>query len=145
MTHYAFFSLFFDRSFTLGLIGLLLLFHRFLAMYHSLVPSHGYCASHARTMSLFCFPYLLRFARTDHSFSFWTFWSRYYTSLVMYVYLVRSTLLQYINLVDTAIKLQTCSGRFPSLLSALSLALVIVTERLRALRLLTQTQLLRRL
>src|ERR1700761_9571529 len=58
----------------------------------------------------------------------------------MYVYLVRRTLLQYINLVDTAIKLQTCSGRFPSLLSALSLALVIVTERLRALRLLTLEQ-----
>ena len=58
----------------------------------------------------------------------------------MYVYLVCSTLLQYINLVDTAIKLQTCSGRFPSLLSALSLALVIVTERLRALRLLTLEQ-----
>ena len=58
----------------------------------------------------------------------------------MYVYLVRRTLLQYINLVDTAIKLQTCSGRFPSLLSASSLALVIVTERLRALRLLTLEQ-----
>src|ERR1700761_3756766 len=58
----------------------------------------------------------------------------------MYVYLVRSTLLQYINLVDTAIKLQTCSGRFPSPLSASSLALVIVTERLRALRLLTLEQ-----
>src|ERR1700761_9032346 len=47
---------------------------------------------------------------------------------------------QYINLVDTAIQLQTCSGRFPSLLSVLSLALVIVTERLRALRLLTLEQ-----
>ena len=58
----------------------------------------------------------------------------------MYVYLVRSTLLQYINLVDIAIQLQTCSGHFPSLLSASSLALVIVTERLRALRLLTLEQ-----
>src|SRR6202012_5967748 len=37
-----------------------------------LVPSHGYCASHARTMSLLCFLHLLRFARTDHSFLFWT-------------------------------------------------------------------------
>src|ERR1700761_8709765 len=140
MSRYTSFSLFFDRSFTLGLIGLLLMFHRFLPMYHLLIPSHRYCASHARTMSLFRFSYLLRFACIDHSFLFLDFVSHYCTKSGCIWLFVSLYFTQYINLVDTAIQLQTCSGHFPSLLSALSLALVIVTERLRALRLLTLEQ-----
>src|ERR1700761_1787000 len=66
--------------------------------------------------------------------------SRYYTKSGCIWLFVSLYFTQYINLIDTAIQLQTCSGRFPSLLSALSLALVIVTERLRALRLLTLEQ-----
>src|ERR1700742_3958807 len=66
--------------------------------------------------------------------------SRYYTKSGCIWLFVSLYFTQYINLVDTAIQLQTCSGRFPSLLFVFSLALVIVTERLRALRLLTLEQ-----
>src|ERR1700742_512882 len=66
--------------------------------------------------------------------------SRYYTKSGCIWLFVLLYFTQYINLVDTTIQLQTCSGCFPSLLSVLSLALVIVTERLRALRLLTLEQ-----
>src|ERR1700759_2531339 len=66
--------------------------------------------------------------------------SRYYTKSGCIWLFVSLYFTQYINLVDTAIQLQTCSGRFPSPLSVSSLALVIVTERLRALRLLTLEQ-----
>src|ERR1700742_1321225 len=87
ISRYASFSLFFDWSFTLSLIGLLFTFHQFLPMYRSLIPSHGYCASHARTMSLLRFPHLLRFARTDHSFLLWTSCHITIPSLVVYGYL----------------------------------------------------------
>ena len=121
-----------------SLIGFLLMFHRFLPMYHSLVPSHGYCASHARTMSLSLFPYLLCFTCIDHSFLFKDFISHYYSKSGCIWLFVLLYFTQYINLVDTAIQLQTCSGRFPLLLFALHLAPVKVTWRHWAPRLLTR-------